>query len=130
MILPSGWFEAVCEEDIYQIILGCRESDHPDIIRGTKGVGITFSWDRAADVIPAGSGKAQAIQKIIAYYQLDASQAMAFGDGYNDMEMLQTVGTGVAMGNAAPQLKAVADDVCGFVGEDGIYHYCVRHGLI
>ena len=86
---------------------------------------MTVRW-----LIPAGSGKAQAIQKIIAYYQLDASQAMEFGDGYNDMEMLQTVGTGVAMGNAAPQLKAVADDVCGFVGEDGIYHYCVRHGLI
>ena len=44
--------------------------------------------------------------------------------------MLQTVGTGVAMGNADARLKAFADDVCGPVGEEGIYRYCVRHGLI
>ena len=123
-------FESACEEAVYQIMLGCREQDHPEIIRGAEGVAITFSWDRAADVIPAGSGKAQAVEKILAYYQLDSSQAMAFGDGVNDLEMLQTVGTGVAMGNADSRLKAVADDVCGPVGEDGIYHYCVLHELI
>ena len=55
---------------------------------------------------------------------------MAFGDGYNDQEMLQVVGTGVAMGNAPEPLKEIADDVCGPVSEDGIYHYCIRHGLI
>lgn len=123
-------FEAVCREPVYQIMLGCRESDHPHIIRGTEGVDITYSWDRAADVIPAGSGKAQAIRKIIDYYQLDVSQAMAFGDGFNDLQMLQTVGWGVAMGNGADRLKAVADDVCGPVSEDGIYRYCVDRGLI
>ena len=111
-------------------MLGCRESDHAHIIRDTQGVTITFSWDRAADVIPSGSGKAQAILKILEHYHLDASEAMAFGDGFNDLEMLQTVGTGVAMGNGSPRLKAVADDVCGKVSEDGIYHYCIDHGLI
>ncbi len=123
-------FESILEEDVYQIMLGCRKSDHADIIRGAAGVTITFSWDRAADVIPAGSGKAQAIQRMIEYYQLDASQAMAFGDGHNDIDMLRTVGTGIAMGNAAPQLKAIADDICAHVSEDGIYHYCMDHGLI
>jgi hydroxymethylpyrimidine pyrophosphatase-like HAD family hydrolase len=44
--------------------------------------------------------------------------------------MLQTVGTGVAMGNAPEKIKAIADEVCGHVSEDGIYHYCVNHGLI
>lgn len=123
-------FETACAEDVYQIMLGCREPDHPDIIRDAEGVCITFSWDRAADVIPAGSGKAQAIEKILAYFHLEKSQAMAFGDGMNDLEMLQTVGTGVAMGNADARLKAIADDVCGPVGEEGIYRYCVSHGLI
>ena len=123
-------FETACQEEVYQIMLGCRESDHAHIIRDTQGVTITFSWDRAADVIPSGSGKAQAILKILEYYHLDASEAMAFGDGFNDLEMLQTVGTGVAMGNGSPRLKAVADDVCGKISEDGIYHYCIDHGLI
>ena len=123
-------FEAVLEADVYQIMLGCRLPDHPAIIRGTEGVLITYSWDRAADVIPAGSGKARAIGKILEYFRLDASQALAFGDGHNDMEMLQTVGTGVAMGNAAPALKEIADHVCGPVSEDGIYRYCIAHHLI
>ena len=91
---------------------------------------ITFSWDRAADVIPAGSGKAAAIVKILEYYHLDPAQAMAFGDGFNDIEMLQTVGTGVAMGNADPRAKTVADHICGPVWEEGIYHYCIDQGLI
>lgn len=126
----SDDFEALCREDVYQIMLGCRREDHPRILRDAEGVQITFSWDRAADVIPEGSGKANAILKILEHYHLTPSQAMAFGDGHNDIQMLQTVGTGVAMGNAPDPVKAMADHVCGPVGEDGIYNYCIREGLI
>ena len=57
-------------------------------------------------------------------------EALAFGDGNNDIEMLQAVGTGVAMENGSDELKAVADDICGHVAEDGVYQYCVKYGLI
>ena len=40
------------------------------------------------------------------------------------------MGVGVAMGNASLQAKAAADQVCGAVSEDGIYHYCVAQGMI
>ena len=123
-------FEAACREDVYQMMLGCREKDHPAIIRGTAGADITFSWDRAADVIPAGSGKAAAIRKVLEFYHLIPAQAMAFGDGFNDIEMLQTVGTGVAMGNADPRVQAIAKNRCGPVWDEGIYHYCLEKGLI
>ena len=123
-------FDAACQEDVYQILIGCRRTDHAAILNGAQGVKIAVSWDRAVDVIPASSGKGIAIAKVLAYFGLDASQAMAFGDSQNDLEMLKTVGVGVAMGNATAQLKAVADDVCGAVSEDGIYHYCLAHGLI
>ena len=123
-------FEKARREDVYQIMLGCREADHPAIIRDAAGADITFSWDRAADVIPAGSGKAQAILKVLEYYHLKPAQAMAFGDGCNDIEMLQTVGTGVAMGNGSEELKAAANAVCRPVTEDGIYHFCLERGLI
>ena len=56
--------------------------------------------------------------------------AMAFGDGNNDLEMFGAVGTGVAMANGSDALKAAATDICGACVEDGIYHYCVEHGLI
>ncbi len=123
-------FDAACQEDVYQMLIGCSEAEHASIIKGAHGVKIAVSWDRAVDVIPSSSGKGVAIAKVLAHFGLDASQAMAFGDSQNDLEMLQTVGVGVAMGNATAQLKAVADDVCGAVSEDGIYHYCLEHGLI
>lgn len=123
-------FDAVRQGNVYQIMLGCRPADHEAIIQGATGVKIAVSWERAADVIPVSSGKGTSIVKILKHFNLDASEAMAFGDSYNDIEMLQAVGTGVAMGNAAEQLKEIADDVCGHVSEDGIYHYCIDHGLI
>lgn len=123
-------FDEACQKEVYQIMMGCRAPDYPAIIRGVDGVKIAVSWDRAVDVISAGGGKGNGIRKILGFYHLDPSEALAFGDSYNDIEMLQAVGTGVAMGNAAAQLKAIADDICGHISEDGIYHYCINHGLI
>ena len=123
-------FEAVCQEKIYQVMLGCREADYPAILDGVQDAKITAWWDRAVDIIPAGGGKGMGIQKILDYYHLDRTEAMAFGDGNNDIEMLEAVGTGIAMENASPGLKAVADDIGGHVAQDGVYHYCLDHGLI
>ena len=123
-------FEETCKEDVYQIMLGSRKEEHEAIIRGASGVKLTVAWERAADVIPASGGKGIAITHILAHFGLKPEEAMAFGDGYNDLEMLQTVGTGIAMGNAPDAVKAVADDVCKPVSQDGIYHYCLEKGLI
>ena len=111
-------------------MLGCRETDYPAILDGVQGAKITAWWDRAVDIIPASGGKGMGIQKILDYYHLDRTEAMAFGDGNNDIEMLEAVGTGIAMENASDRLKAVADDICGHVARDGVYHYCLEHGLI
>lgn len=123
-------FDTACQEDVYQILIGCRKDEHAALIKGVNGVKIAISWDRAVDVIPSNSGKGTAIAKVLSYFGIDASQAMAFGDSQNDLEMLKAVGLGVAMGNATAEVKAVADDVCGPVYEDGIYHYCLSHVLI
>lgn len=64
------------------------------------------------------------------YYHLKKEEALAFGDGTNDIEMLQAVGTGVAMDNATNDVKDIADDICGSVAEDGIYFYCKKYHLI
>ncbi|MEI3339131.1 MAG: HAD hydrolase family protein [Eubacterium sp.] len=42
---------------------------------------------------------------------MDRSDTYAFGDSANDMEMLKYVGCGIAMGNATPQVKEIADYV-------------------
>ena len=111
-------------------MLGCREAEYPALLKDTRGVKIAAWWDRAVDVIPMEGGKGSGIREILAYFGLDKTQALAFGDGNNDIEMLQAVGTGIAMGNASAQLKAVADQICGHVANDGIYHFCLEQGLI
>lgn len=123
-------FEEALREDIYQIMLGSRESEHGAILQNTQQVKLAISWERAVDVIPLTGGKGSAIRAVLQHFHLDPSEAMAFGDSLNDVEMLQAVGTAVAMGNATPQLKELASSVCGPVSEDGIYHYCKELGLI
>lgn len=126
----SDTFEEDCRGDVYQIMLGCREADFPAILRGTDDVKIAVSWERAVDVIPVSGGKGAGIAAMLKYFQLTPADALAFGDSYNDLEMLQAVDTGIAMGNAAEALKEIANGICRPVSEDGIYHYCIENGLI
>lgn len=123
-------FDKAAQGEVYQLMLGCRRADYPLLLQGTRRAKIAAWWDRAADIIPADGGKGVGVGKILAYYHLDRSQALAFGDGDNDIEMLRAVGRGVAMGNASEGLKAAAHDICGHVAEDGVYYYCLAHGLL
>ena len=123
-------FPQVARQEVYQVMLACGESDHPALLEGVKGAKITGWWDRAVDIIPASGGKGRGVEAILRHYGLSRAEALAFGDGNNDIELLQAVDHGVAMENASTQLKAVATDTCGHVAEDGIYHYLLAKGLI
>ena len=70
------------------------------------------------------------VNKVLEYYGIDKSQAMAFGDGNNDIEMFEQVGHPIAMGNASDDLKAISEQICGHVAEDGIYYFCKENNLI
>lgn len=123
-------FEEKVEDEVYQVMLACSPEEYDAILENVKAAKIATWWDKAVDIIPSNGGKGMGIAAMLKYYGFDKSEALAFGDGNNDIEMLQAVGTGVAMGNASTDLKAVADEICGDVGEDGIYHYCMKMGLI
>ncbi len=55
--------------------------------------------------------KAEALSVLADIYEAKPENVLALGDNYNDMHMLIWAGTGVAMGNADPRLKSVADYV-------------------
>ena len=57
------------------------------------------------------------------------SCSIAFGDSMNDAEMLLAAGIGVAMGNAEPEVKELADRVCESVDDDGVARELERMGL-
>lgn len=129
-VLDNFDFEKLMDKKVYQMMVGCYKEEYADILRDVDGARITAWWTRAADITPANGNKGVGVRKILDYYHLDKENAIAFGDGTNDIEMLEAVGTGVAMGNATDDVKTVADAICGHVAEDGIYHYCKEQGLI
>lgn len=74
--------------------------------------------------------KATGIQRALEYMNLPLENSYAFGDGLNDLEMMGTVGHALVMGNAGPELKALAEHVLPTVDEDGvaegIYRYILK----
>ena len=63
-------------------------------------------------------------------YGISPEECIAFGDEYNDIEMLKRVGCGIAMGNGTDDAKGVADYVTDTLHDDGIYNACKHFGLI
>ena len=65
------------------------------------------------DAMQPGVSKASGIAQLAEHYGIGRDEVMAFGDSMNDYEIIRFVGTGCAMENARPALKAVADRVVG-----------------
>jgi Cof subfamily protein (haloacid dehalogenase superfamily) len=65
------------------------------------------------DVQPDCGGKAAALRVLAERYGIPAERVVAVGDADNDLPMLRHAGLGVAMGNATPATKEVADRVIG-----------------
>jgi hydroxymethylpyrimidine pyrophosphatase-like HAD family hydrolase len=78
-------------------------------------------WHQTAvDVLPKGVNKWTACMHVLELLGMHVQKSLAFGDGLNDMEMLQGAGIGVAMGNGHPDLIAVADRVAEPIGQNGL----------
>ena len=126
----SEKFEEYVEKDVFQIMLGCDLEERKYILEGTKNAKLAAWWDRAIDIIPKEGGKGTAIEQVLAHYKFSKEEAIAFGDGENDIDMLLSVGKGIAMGNAAEKVKEIAADICESVTDDGIYYYLKSQKLI
>jgi Cof subfamily protein (haloacid dehalogenase superfamily) len=90
---------------------------------------VTQAVRHFVEVLPAGASKGAGLRWLLGQMGITPSEALAIGDGENDIEMLQTVGVGVAMGNAHPRVKAVADLVVGSHEESGVAEALARFVL-
>ena len=81
------------------------------------------SSDILLEIMDKGITKSRGIAVLLGHFGLTAQQALAFGDNYNDVDMLQYAGTGVAMGNAPEEIKAIADAVTDTNDHEGIAKY-------
>lgn len=78
------------------------------------------SKDTYLELANKSINKATAIQLIAIKYDVLLDEIMAFGDNYNDMEMLESVGWGVAVGNGREEVKAIANEITCHHKEDGL----------
>lgn len=81
---------------------------------------ITYWTNDVFDFVPDNGVKANGIKLVLNHLKLNREAALAFGDGQNDIDMLQYVGFGVAMGNAPLETQEAADYVCESINDDGV----------
>ena len=81
---------------------------------------ITASLSNNIEINSSEAHKGNALLELCRYLQIDPSQTMAFGDGLNDLTMLQTAAVGVAMGNAVPRAKELANYITDTNDNDGV----------
>lgn len=112
---------------IYQAIAFCDSFDESLFLPHLKDCK-TARWDEyAVDIMPIDSDKAKGVNSLLKHKGWTKDDIIAFGDGENDVEMIQTAGIGIAMGNAKDCLKAQADFVTTDIDNSGfviaLYHY-------
>jgi Cof subfamily protein (haloacid dehalogenase superfamily) len=89
-------------------------------------VHITKSKPFFLEILHKEGTKGHAVKFLAEYYGCELSQVIAIGDSWNDREMIQVAGLGVAMGNAVDALKEIADYVTKTNNEDGVKHVIER----
>lgn len=118
-------FEELTREPVVRLVV--RSDEHietgfGDVAEHLHMHSIAFGVTDVAwlDVGIKGVTKATGLQKLCDRLGIDRSEVVAIGDGMNDREMLQWAGCSVAMGHAAPEIKALADHVTAPVPGQGV----------
>lgn len=115
---------------VYQVIAYADPAEEAALREQLSGCRLTRWNPYGVDILSADGGKVAGIEAFLRHCGLRREEAMAFGDGDNDAEMLSFVGTGVAMGNARESAKRSADYVTASVDEDGIAKALRHFGLL
>lgn len=87
---------------------------------GLHGINYVVGWTAWLDLAPVGVSKASGLERVVEALGLEAGDALAIGDGRNDIEMLRWVRRGVAMGQAVEEVRAAAAHVTETVYDDGV----------
>jgi len=121
---------SIHEQEVFLMCLFANDETVEKYIR--KFPHLTFKrWHpHVLNVLQEDVSKSLAIVKTLEYFGIDKSEAIAFGDGENDIDMLELVGLGIAMGNGNEKLKNVADFITKKSSEDGIHFALKKYQII
>lgn len=119
--IAEDFDQIVEKQTVYQMMVSCRKSDYDALMQNVDDAKITAWWDRAVDIIPASGSKGVAIKRMLDYYQIPASKAIAFGDGGNDIDMLEFAKYSYAMANGMDKVKKHAKYIAPANTENGVF---------
>lgn len=77
-------------------------------------------WDKYLFINRKGGNKASGVQRLCKYFNVTMEETIAIGDDRNDIDMLEEVGLGIAMGNAHENIQKIADYVTASNEENGV----------
>ena len=120
-ITASISLEEAAQKPIFQIVAFFNELQEKRIMRILPHCETTRWSPLFTDIVPKGGGKHVGIEAVCKHFGFDIKETMAFGDGGNDISMLQAAGIGIAMGNAIDLVKQEADYVTADADSDGIW---------
>jgi len=118
------------KESVYQVFLHCESHEEQAYLDALPALRFIRWHSKAMDVLPKNGSKAAGIAALLDVLGLKPEEAVAFGDGLNDKEMLEFAGLGIAMGNSHPDLLPFADHVTTRVEEGGVHNGLVFAGLL
>lgn len=117
--------------DVQKVMLFARRDDSSaaadelaaiarEVTAAFPDVTVTSSTANNLEINSAAAHKGNALARFAAHLGLSLANCAAFGDGMNDFTMVEAAGLGVAMANAAPEVKRVAKLVARSNDEDGV----------
>ncbi|SES40190.1 Cof-type HAD-IIB family hydrolase [Salipaludibacillus aurantiacus] len=118
------------EREIYQALLFCTADEQQPYEERFEAFDFIRWHEFSTDVLPSGGSKAKGIEAVMNRLNMKREDVYVFGDGPNDLEMLQFTDNSVAMGNALPEVKKAAGFVTKDVDDDGIVHGLKHMGLL
>lgn len=94
------------------------ELEMAEYLKGKNGVYRSEAF--FLEIVPLGIDKAQRLSVLLEHLGMTREEMICVGDGYNDQSMIEYAGLGVAMQNAKPEVRAVADYITLSNEEDGV----------
>lgn len=122
--------EVVATQSVIQMCPYVGEEQERELMAELPDCASSRWIDTFMDLNVKGIDKSVGAREVMRYYGLTMEEAMAFGDGGNDVSIVRDVAVGVAMGNACEELKSVADYITSSVDEDGVSRALEHFGLI
>ena len=123
--------ENLKQNNIDKIIIGLEKVKDINDIKNylPEELYVENSEGKVGLIMNKGATKWNGINKLVEYYKIDIENTIAFGDDYNDIEMVKKCGIGVGMENGIIEIRNEAKYICGNNNEDGIAKWIIGNIL-